>query len=134
VRLHARYGGQLQVDGKDYGNNNMFDVKLPAGRYKVLLHHPCCADTLRDLVITDARDMYQLDYGPPQPARFVVVNAPPGARLLVDGVVAGTADDPRPWAMTTPDQKVLVTLGDRTLPVTLKAGQDNKLDYLKATP
>jgi hypothetical protein len=36
--------------------------------------------------------------------------------------------------MTTPDLKVKVTIGDRTLAVTLKAGMINTLDYAQATP
>ena len=134
VRLHARYGAQLQVDGKDEGNSNMFDLKLAPGLHKILVHHPCCSDALQDLVVIPSRDLYQLNYGPPQPARFRVLNAPSGAQLLVDGVVAGTAADPRPWSMTQPAQQVTVTIGNRTLVTTLKAGMDNALDFAQAAP
>jgi len=36
--------------------------------------------------------------------------------------------------MTQPDQKATVTIGDRTLGTTLKAGIENPLDYAKAAP
>jgi hypothetical protein len=52
----------------------------------------------------------------------------------VDGVLIGTASDPRPYSMTQPDQRTTVTIGDRTLTTTLKAGMFNTLDYLQATP
>jgi hypothetical protein len=53
----------------------------------------------------------------------------------VDGVLVGTASDPRPYAMTEPvQQDAKVIIGDRNLSVTLKAGFVNKLDYDKATP
>ena len=49
-------------------------------------------------------------------------------------VLVGTASDLRPYAMTQPDQKATVTIGDRTLVTTLKAGMLNLLDYAKGTP
>jgi hypothetical protein len=52
----------------------------------------------------------------------------------VEGVLVGTASDPRPYAMTRPDQKATVAIGDRTLVTTLKAGMVNVLDYAQATP
>jgi hypothetical protein len=36
--------------------------------------------------------------------------------------------------MTQPDQKATVTIGDRTLHTTLKAGVVNPLDYAQASP
>ena len=62
------------------------------------------------------------------------MNAPPDARVLIDGVLVGTASDLRPYAMSQPDQKAVVTIGDRTLNTTLKAGMLNLLDYAKGTP
>jgi hypothetical protein len=134
VKLHARFGAHLSIDGRDEGDNNMFQVKLVPGVHKVLVHHPCCADAQEELLVTPNRDLYQLKYGAPLPARFRVINAPPGARVLVDGVLVGTAADPPPFAMTQPDQKATVTIGDRTLHTTLKAGVVNPLDYAQASP
>jgi len=134
IKLHARFGAHLSIDGRDEGDNNMFQVKLVPGVHKVLVHHPCCADAQQELLVTPNRDLYQLNYGAPLPARFRVINAPPGARVLVDGVLVGTAADPPPYAMTQPDQKATVTIGDRTLHTTLKAGVINPLDYAQASP
>jgi hypothetical protein len=134
IKLHARFGAHLSIDGRDEGDNNMFQVKLVPGVHKVLVHHPCCADAQRELLVTPNRDLYQLDYGAPLPARFRVINAPPDARVLVDGVLVGTASDPPPYTMTQPDQKATVTIGDRTLHTTLKAGVVNPLDYAQASP
>jgi serine/threonine-protein kinase len=134
VELHARFGAHLSIDGRDEGNNIMFQVKLVPGVHKVLVHHPCCADAQQELLVTPNRDRYPLKYGTPLPARFRVINAPPDARVLVDGVLVGTAADPPPFAMTQPDQKATVTIGDRTLHTTLKAGIINPLDYAQASP
>jgi hypothetical protein len=102
----------------------------------VLVHHPCCADAAQEVAVNPSRpdQLYQLRYGAPLPAQFRVANAPPDARVLVDGVLVGTASDPRPYAMTQPDQRATVTIGDRTLNTTLKAGMFNLLDYAQATP
>ncbi|HEY6909971.1 MAG TPA: protein kinase [Myxococcales bacterium] len=136
VKLHARFPSQVSVDGVDVGTTNMFSLRLRPGAHKVLVHHPCCADAIQDVVVTKNRpdQLYQLRYGPPLPAKFRVVNAPDDARVLVEGVLVGTASDPRPYAMTRPDQKATVTIGDRTLVTTLKAGMVNLLDYSQATP
>jgi hypothetical protein len=49
-------------------------------------------------------------------------------------VLAGTASDLPRWAMSKPDQRATIRIGDRTLVMTLKAGQNNELDYFKASP
>ena len=136
VKLHVRFGAQVTVDGRDLGNDNMFALKLTAGGHQILVHHPCCADAPQDILVTrDHPDqLYQLHYGPPLPAQFRVINAPEGARVLIDGVLVGTASDLRPYTMAQPDQKAIVTIGDRTLSTTLKAGMLNLLDYAKGTP
>ena len=136
VKLHVRFSAQVSVDGRDLGNDNMFSLKLTPGPHQVLVHHPCCTDAAQEVVVTKARpeQLYQLRYGAPLPAQFRVTNAPPDARVLVDGVLIGTASDPRPYSMTQPDQRTTITIGDRTLSTTLKAGTFNTLDYLQATP
>ena len=86
------------------------------------------------MLITPNRELYQLRYGDPLPAQFKVMNAPPDARVLIDGVMVGTASDLHPSTMTQPYQKATVTIGDRKLLTTLKAGMLNELDYAKSTP
>jgi hypothetical protein len=141
VKLHARFAAQVTVDAgtasaRNLGNDNMFSLKLTAGVHRVLVHHPCCADATQELLFTPNRpdQLYQLRYGAPLPAQFKVMNAPPDARVLIDGVLVGTASDLRPYSMTQPDQKATVIIGDRTLVTTLKAGMLNPLDYAKASP
>jgi hypothetical protein len=136
VKLHARYGGQVTVDGRDLGDSNMFSLKLTAGPHRAIVRHVCCADANQQLVVTKNQpgQMYKLRYGTPRPARFAVVNAPADARVLVDGVLLGTASDPRPYAMTEPTQRATATIGDRNLSVELKAGSVNKLDYALGSP
>jgi len=136
VKLHVRLGAQLIVDGRDLGTNNMFSLPLTPGSHTVLVHHPCCADATQEVLVTPKRpdQLYQLRYGAPLPAQFRVMNAPPDARVLIDGVLIGTGSDLRPYAMAQPDQKATVTIGDRTLVTTLKAGMLNLLDYAKGTP
>ena len=136
VRLHARLPAQVTIDGHDEGTNNMFAMKLTPGPHRVVVNHPCCTDA--DQLVTVTRNqpgqLYKLRFGQPKPAQFQVVNAPPDARVLVDGLLVGTASDPRPYAMTEPTQHATVTIGDRSLSVDLKAGVPNKLDYATATP
>jgi hypothetical protein len=136
VKLHVRFGAQVTVDGQDLGNDNMFTLKLTPGPHQVLVHHPCCVDAAQEVVVTPNKpdQLYQLRYGAPLPAQFQVANAPPDARVLVDGVLVGTAADPRPYSMTQPDQRATVTIGDRTMTTTLKAGMLNVLDYSRASP
>jgi hypothetical protein len=136
VKLHVRFSAQVTVDGKPAGNNNMFDLKLAPGLHRVLVHHACCKDALQDVVVNPTRpeQLYQLEYGDPLPAQFKVLNAPPGARVLIGDLVIGTAADPRPYSMTDPDQQVSITIGERTLVKRIKAGQVNLLDYAQAAP
>jgi len=136
VKLHVRFVAHVTVDGEDLGDDNMFTLKLTPGPHQVIVRHPCCVDAPQEVVVTPNRkdQLYQLHYGAPLPAQFRVTNAPPDARVLVDGVLVGTASDPRPYSMTQPDQRAVVTIGDRTLTTTLKAGTFNLLDYARATP
>ena len=136
VKLHVRFSAQVTVDGHNLGNDNMFSLKLAPGQHQVLVHHPCCTDASQEVVVTPSRpdQLYQLRYGAPLPAQFSVANAPPDARILVNGVLIGTASDLRPYSMTQPDQRAIVTIGDRTLSTTLKAGMLNLLDYSQAMP
>jgi serine/threonine-protein kinase len=136
VKLHARYRAEVTVDGRELGDSTLFSLKLTPGPHRVLVRHPCCEDAPQVLTVTKNQpgQMYKLRYGAPKPAKFQVVNAPPDARVLVDGVLVGTASNPRPYAMTAPTQRATVTVGDRTLSVELKAGWVNKLDYAQVTP
>jgi eukaryotic-like serine/threonine-protein kinase len=143
VKLHFRYGAHVIVDGRDLGDNNLFSLPLSPGTHRVVVQHPCCEDSNQLLVVNRNRpdQMYKPDYGRPKPARFRVLNAPPDARILVDGVLIGTASDPGTYGLMpgpTTKQPVAVTIGDRSLSVTLKAGDCprciNVLDYSKAIP
>jgi serine/threonine-protein kinase len=136
VKLHAKYYARVSVDGRDLGESNMFALKLSPGSHQVLVHHPCCSDKTQEVRITPSRrdQVYPLEYGPAQPARFKVINAPPDARVLIDGHLVGIASDLPDHAMTEPVQKATVTIGDRTLTTTLKAGFLNTLDYAKGAP
>jgi serine/threonine-protein kinase len=136
VKLHPRGTARVSVDGRDLGESNLFQVNLAPGVHKVLVHHFCCKDNLQDLTVSANQpdQIYPIDYGDPLPARFKVMNAKPDDRILVDDVLVGTASNPAPFAMTQRDRKVTVTIGDRKLVTTLKAGFDNPLDYSKASP
>ena len=134
VKLTSRLPAHVTLDDRDLGTEQQFTVKLVPGVHRVTVRHPCCAELSQELRVSPNKTVYQLENGPPKPAEFKVIGAPAGARLLVDGVVVGTADNPPPFAMTTPDRKVKVTIGDRTLQTTLKAGMINTLDYAQATP
>jgi serine/threonine-protein kinase len=134
VKLHARYRAEVTVDGRELGDSTLFSLKLAPGPHRVVVRHPCCEDNNYVLTVTKNQPMYKLRYGSPKPARFEIVNAPPDASILVDGVLIGTASNPRPYAMTAPTQKAAVTVGDRTMSIELKAGWVNKLDYAQVTP
>ncbi|HWT86732.1 MAG TPA: hypothetical protein VN177_13215, partial [Myxococcales bacterium] len=97
-------------------------------------HHPCCSDANQVVTVTknEPGKIYKLEYGFPNPALFKVVNAPADARVLVNGVLVGTASDPHPYTMIKEVQRATVVIGDRSLSVTLKAGVVNELDYEKA--
>ena len=134
VKLHPRYGAQVTVDGRDLGNESIFELKLAPGPHSVTVHHPCCSDANQVVTVTknEPGKIYKLEYGFPNPALFKVVNAPADARVLVNGVLVGTASDPHPYTMIKEVQRATVVIGDRSLSVTLKAGVVNELDYEKA--
>ena len=136
VKLHARYGANVTVDGRELGYETVFSLKLPAGPHRVVVQHACCFPANREVEVKKSQQIYKLEYGTPRPAELEVVNAPPDARVLVDGVVVGTASDPRlaSYSMKDPTQRATITIGDRKLIETLKAGSVNRLDYAKATP
>jgi hypothetical protein len=134
VKLHPRYGAQVTVDGRNLGNESIFELKLAPGPHSVTVHHPCCSDANQVVTVTknEPGKIYKLEYGFPNPALFKVVNAPADARVLVNGVLVGTASDPHPYTMIKEVQRATVVIGDRSLSVTLKAGVVNELDYDKA--
>jgi serine/threonine-protein kinase len=135
VKLHAKYYARVSVDGRDLGESNMFALKLSPGTHQVLVHHPCCSDKSQEVRITPSRPIYPLEYGPAQPARFKVLNAPSSdAKVYIDGHLVGIASDLPDHAMKEPVQKATVIIGDRTLTTTLKAGFLNTLDYAKGAP
>ena len=139
VKLHARYGADVSVDGHELGYETIFSTRLLPGRHLVEVRHSCCETASQVVTVTKNQpgQMYKLRYGPPLPARFEVVNAPPDASVVVDGVVLGTAAEPLTYGMSRfgPIKRgVTVIIGDRTLVETLKAGTVNRLDYAKAAP
>jgi hypothetical protein len=115
----------------------MFRVRLTEGPHQVVVQHVCCDPAEQEIVVTPNRpgQLYQLSYGRARPAVLKVLNAPAGARVLVDGVLLGTTSDPElAIGMTRPDRRVTVTVGDRTLTKTIKANEGNIIDYNQATP
>jgi serine/threonine-protein kinase len=136
IKLHARFSGQVTVDGRELGSGILFPLDLTPGAHTVIVRHQCCAERQQQVTISRSRpdQMYPLEYGPPLPARLKILNAPAGARVLVNDIFVGTVPSLPPLAMTQPDEKATVTIGDRTLTITLKAGIDNDLDYAKASP
>ena len=136
VSVRSHFGGDLMLDGKDYGDSQIFNLELTPGPHTYVVRHRCCADGADEFVVTASKadQVYKLHYGVPRPARLVVVNAPPDARVLIDGAMVGTAPELPPYLMTDPDRLVTVTIGDRTLQTRLKAGDDNRIDYAQASP
>ena len=139
MKLHVRQHAQVTIDDRDLGDSNAFSIKVAPGPHRVVVRHPCCEDNDLVLVVTKNQPVYKLEYGPPKPAQFKVLNAPRDARVVVDvfgrgPVLVGTASNPLPYAMTAPSQPATVTIGDRTLSIELKAGWVNTLDYAQATP
>jgi len=140
VKLHVQYSAQVTVDGRDLGENVLFNLALAPGRHRVEVHHRCCEDAEQLITVSKNQpdQMYKLRTGRPRRAEFRILNAPPDARVLVDdgtgSVLIGRASDPRPYVMTAPVRRLTVTIGDRTLSQDIKAGWVNELDYAKATP
>src|SRR5207237_2946000 len=103
-------------------------LKLTPGPHRVLVQHLCCEDNTQLLMVTKNQpgQMYKLDYGPPRPAQFEVLNAPRDARVMVDvgrgPVLVGTASNPLPYTMKQPTQLATVAIGDPTLSSELNAG------------
>jgi hypothetical protein len=134
VKLLAPYSAKVTVDDRDLGNATQFMVKLTPGAHRVVVRHPCCAEGMQEIQVSPRRTVYPLRYGKARNAELKVINAPPGARLLINGNFIGPASAPPTFGMESPDQKVTVTIGDRTFETTLKAGMFNELDYAKGTP
>lgn len=134
VDLHPHLPSRVELDGEDLGTEQIFHRSLTPGMHQVVVHNPCCADSVQNIPIVPNKQMYQLEFGTPRAARVVIANAPPDARVLIDGNFVGTAQDLPPVAMREFAQEATVTIGDRTLRVRLKAGVDNRLDYAQVTP
>ena len=134
VKLNARLPAHVTLDDRDLGIEQQFSLKLTPGAHRVTVRHPCCVELTAELNISPKKAIYQLDFGAPKAADFQVLNAPANAMLLINGVAIGPADHPPPMQMATPDRKVKVTIADRTLEVTIRAGMINTLDYAKGTP
>jgi serine/threonine-protein kinase len=134
VDLHPHLPSRVELDGEDLGTEQIFHRSLTPGMHQVVVHNPCCADSVQNIPIVPNKQMYQLEFGQPRAAHVVIANAPPDARILIDGNFVGTAQDMPPVAMREFAQDATVTIGDRTLRVRLKAGVDNRLDYAQGTP
>ncbi len=140
VKLHAKYYAEVTLDvgsphPRQLGNGNMFELKVTAGVHRVLVQHQCCSNKIQEILFAPNRpNLYQLEYGTPLPAKFKVVNAPPDASVQINGLVVGSAADPHDYQMAEPTKDVTVTIGNRRLVMTIKAGFLNQLDYAKGAP
>ena len=134
VTLKVHYiWGDVTLDGKDIGRGEAFQRPLTPGRHTAIVRHPCCADNTQVFEVVPTRDHYILELGPAKDARLAISNAPADAHVLVDGSFLGTVTDlaAHPIAMgDKPTRDIDITVGDRAGPVRLRAGEENRVDYL----
>jgi serine/threonine-protein kinase len=132
LRVHY-FWGNVTLDGALLGESESFKRPLAPGRHVAVVRHPCCADNTQVVEVVPNIEHYILEHGAAKDAFLHVKNAPPDARVLVDGGFLSTVADlaSRPIAVgDKPMREATVTVGDRAGHVTLLGGRTQEVDFL----
>ena len=137
VVLAQKVPARVIVDEADLGQDLMIHAKLTPGTHRVTIQHRCCADLNTQIDIRPDRQRYTLETGAPRPAQLRIVGGDPDAQVWYSdentpptplGLVRDLRGTPARIAMTEPAHRFTITVGDKAVQRTLRAGIENQID------
>jgi len=137
VVLAQKVPARVIVDDSDLGQDLMIHAQLAPGTHRVTIQHKCCADLNTQIEIRPNRQRYTLETGAPRPAQLRIVGGDPDAQVWYSdentpltplGVVRDLRGTPARIAMTEPTHRFIITVGDKAMQRTLRAGIENQID------
>ena len=136
IEVRLPLPAQLTVDGRDYGIEPVFNLRLTPGPHRFTVQKDGFDASVSTLEVRDGAEPLRLNLGAPRDALITVVGAPADAPVKISGAFFGTVADlarkPAPVSMMGKRvREVEITIGDRTFKWTLKAGQEQAFDYAK---
>jgi hypothetical protein len=115
----------------------MIRAQLAPGTHQVTVQHKCCADLNTQIDIRPERQRYPLETGAPRPAQLRIVGGDPDAQVWYSdentpptplGLVRDLRTTPARIAMTEPTHRFIITVGEKAIQRTLRAGSENQID------
>ena len=137
VVLAQKVPARVIVDDADLGQDLMIQTQLAPGTHRVTIQHKCCADLNTQIDIRPDRQRYTLETGSPRPAQLRIVGGDPDAQVWYSdentpltplGLVRDLRGTPARIAMTEPTHRFTITVGDKAMQRTLRAGSENEID------
>jgi eukaryotic-like serine/threonine-protein kinase len=137
VVLAQKVPARVIVDDTDLGQDLMIHAQLAPGAHRVTIQHKCCADLNTQIEIRPNRQRYTLETGAPRPAQLRIVGGDPDAQVWYSdentpltplGLVRDLRGTPARIAMTEPTHRFTITVGDKAVQRTLRAGIENQID------
>jgi eukaryotic-like serine/threonine-protein kinase len=137
VVLAQKVPARVVVDDADLGQDLMIHAQLAPGIHRVTIQHRCCADLNTQIDVRPEQQRYTLGTGYPRPAQLRIVGGDPDAQVWYSddktpltplGQVRDLRGTPARIAMTEPTHRFTITVGDKTIQRTLRAGIENEID------
>ena len=137
VVLAQKVPARVIVDDADLGQDLMIQAKLIPGTHRVTIQHKCCADLNTQIDIRPNRQRYTLETGAPRPAQLRILGGDPDAQVWYSdentpltplGLVRDLRGTPARIAMTEPTHRFTITVGEKAIQRTLRAGSENEID------
>jgi eukaryotic-like serine/threonine-protein kinase len=137
VVLAQKVPARVIVDEADLGQDLMIHAQLAPGAHRVTIQHKCCADLNTQIDVRPERQRYTLETGAPRPAQLRILGGDPDAQVWYSdentpptplGLVRDLRGTPARIAMTEPTHRFTITVGDKAVQRTLRAGSENEID------
>ncbi|MFL5312114.1 MAG: serine/threonine-protein kinase [Myxococcales bacterium] len=137
VVLAQKVPARVIVDDADLGQDLMIHAQLAPGPHRVTIQHKCCADLNTQIDIRPNRQRYTLETGAPRPAQLRILGGDPDAQVWYSdentpltplGLVRDLRGTPARIAMTEPTHRFTITVGEKAIQRTLRAGTENEID------
>ena len=137
VVLAQKVPARVIVDDTDLGQDLMIRAQLAPGTHRVTVQHRCCADLNTQIEVRPERQRYPLETGAARPAQLRIVGGDPDAQVWYSdektpptplGLVRDLRTTPARIAMTEPTHRFIITVGEKAIQRTLRAGSENQID------
>jgi len=137
VVLAQKVPARVIVDDADLGQDLMIHAQLAPGTHRVTTQHKCCADLNTQIDVRPNRQRYTLETGAPRPAQLRIAGGDPEAQVWYSdentpptplGLVRDLRGTPARIAMTEPTHLFTITVGEKSIQRTLRAGTENEID------